>query len=211
LLDHLAAKFVESGWSIKSLHRTIMLSATYQQGSQGSRELVERDPDNLLWGRTNPRRLEAEAIRDSLLAVAGRLDPARGGPPIRDFNTPRRTLYVMTIRSDRSTFRDLFDAADPTAMVEQRTNSTVAPQALFMLNHPFVVEQTRLLAQRAEKLAGDDEKRIAQLYELLFGRPPSAEETAAGSAILKQFGGTASAWEAYCQVLLCTNEFIFVE
>jgi hypothetical protein len=213
LLDWLAAKLVDSGWSIKALHRTIMLSATYQQSSQGAKELVERDPDNLLWGRMNRRRLEAEAIRDSLLAAAGKLDPARGGPPIRDFNTPRRTLYVMTIRSDRSTFRDLFDAADPTAIIDQRINSTVAPQALFMLNHPFAIEQTRLLAQRAEKLAGDDAERIAQLYELLFARPPSADETAAGQAILAQFrrDKPAAAWEAYCQVLVCANEFLFVD
>ena len=91
----------------------------------------------------NRRRLESEAIRDSLLAVAGRLDPTMGGPSYRDFNVPRRTLYLMTIRSDRSSFGPLFDAADSTAMVDTRVVSTVAPQALFLLNNPFVLDAGR--------------------------------------------------------------------
>src|SRR5262249_10518877 len=112
LLDWLARRFVESGWSIKALHRLIMLSATYQQSSLASAETVKADPDNRLFGRMARRRLESEAIRDALLAVGGRLDTTMGGPSVRDFAAPRRTVYLMTIRSDRSSFGPLFDAAD---------------------------------------------------------------------------------------------------
>ncbi len=99
LLDHLAAKFVESGWSVKAMHRLIMLSATYQQGSKGSADGVAKDPENLLVGRANRQLLEAEAIRDSLLAVSGRLDAARGGAPFTDVAVPRRTIYLMSART----------------------------------------------------------------------------------------------------------------
>src|SRR5262249_35195403 len=120
LLDYLARQFVQSGWSIKKMHRAIMLSAAYGQSSEADEKTRKADPDNRLFGRMNGRRLEAEAIRDSLLAVAGRLDARRRGPAVRDFSSPRRTLYLMTIRSDRSGFRPLFDVADSTAPVEKR-------------------------------------------------------------------------------------------
>ena len=137
LLDWLATRFVKSGWSVKAMHRTLMLSATYRQSSTPEAETLKADPDNLLFGRMNRRRLEAEAIRDNLLAVSGRLDRKQGGPAVRHFNSPRRTVYLMTVRSDRSGFGPLFDVADPTAPIDRRTVSTVAPQALFLLNHPF--------------------------------------------------------------------------
>src|SRR5581483_12428477 len=104
------------------------------------------DPDNRLWGRQNRRPLEAEALRDALLAVAGRLDRTMGGVADRDLLKPRRSVYQMTVRSDRSGFGPLFDAADPTAPVDRRTISTVAPQALFLLNHPLAKEQAKALA-----------------------------------------------------------------
>ena len=137
LLDYLAATFVEDGWSLKKLHRRILLSATYRQSSDADERTRNVDPDNHHFGCYSRHRLEAEAIRDSLLAVAGKLDSTRGGIATRDFNSPRRTLYLMTIRSDRTGFGPLFDAADSTAPVSVRTVSTVAPQALFLLNHPF--------------------------------------------------------------------------
>ncbi len=139
LLDFLASDFVRSDWSIKHMHRLLLLSATYQQASDSEPDTFKSDPDNLLLGRMNRRRLEAEALRDSVLAVSGRLDRTAGGPAVRDFAAPRRTLYLTTIRSDRSGFGPLFDTADPTAPVEKRTISTVAPQALFLLNHPFML------------------------------------------------------------------------
>jgi hypothetical protein len=215
LLDYLARQFVQSGWSIKKMHRTIMLSAAYRQSSEADEKTRMSDPDNRLFGRMKRRRLEAEAIRDSLLAVAGRLDATRGGPAVRDFSSPRRTLYLMTIRSDRSGFRPLFDVADSTAPVEKRLVSTVAPQALFLLNHPFVLEQTKALTERILRKERPDAERIRTTYLMLFGRPPGAEEIEIGQAFLararRSAKTTKAAWEEYCQVLLCTNEFIYVD
>jgi hypothetical protein len=216
LLDYLADLLVKSGWSLKELHRAIMLSAVYQQSSVAPEESLKADPDNRLLGRMNRQRLEAEAVRDSLLAVSGRLDRTPGGPATRDFNTTRRTLYFMTIRSDRTSFRELFDAADPTAIIDRRTVSTVAPQALFLLNHPFALEQAKALAQRVlRERPTDDPGKVARLYVLLFGRPPSERETQIGLAALardrESTKAIALAWEEYCQVLLCTNEFIYVD
>ncbi|MEO7299981.1 MAG: DUF1549 and DUF1553 domain-containing protein [Verrucomicrobiota bacterium] len=249
LLDFLANEFVKSGWSIKAMHRAMMLSATYQQsssiGAQASRLRVAKipdssstnssklaasklaaetpallDPENKLFGRMNRRRLESEVLRDSLLTVANKLDLAMGGPSIRDFSTNRRTLYITTIRSDRATYQFLFDAADPNAIVEKRLDSTVSPQALFLLNHPFVMAQTKTLAERVGKLEKTDEsKKIQWLYENLYGRPPSSQEIKIGGTTLAQArveenGKSDSekmAWEEYCQVLLCANEFIYVD
>jgi cytochrome c553 len=206
LLDYLADQFIRSGWSIKVMHRAIMLSATYQQGSVAAPQTLKADPENLLFGRMNRRRLEAEEIRDALLAVAGRLDRTMGGKASQDFNRPRRTLYLMTIRSDRSTFRELFDAADSTAIVDKRSESTVAPQALFLLNHPFTVEQATALAERVRHEGPHDSRSIVErLYLNLYGRPPFAREIEVGRSALEQ------GCEPYCQLLLCANEFIMID
>ena len=212
LLDWLARRFVESGWSMKAMHRAMMLSAAYQQSSRPRPQTLKADPDNHLFGRMNRRRLEAELIRDNLLAVAGRLDRSGGGPATPHFNSPRRTVYLMTVRSDRSGFRPLFDVADPTALVDKRTVSTVAPQALFLLNHPFVLAQTRALTGRLLAAGTDDRKRIEAAYGLLYGRPPTARETQVGLDFLAQADGDAPhRWQEYCQVLVCANEFIYVD
>jgi hypothetical protein len=210
LLDYLADQFVRSGWSIKAMHRLIMLSATYQQSCENERANV--DPENRLLYRMNRRRLEAEDLRDSLLATAGRLDRNMEGPSIRDFNVPRRTVYLTTIRSDRSGFRPLFDVADSTAPVDKRTVSTVAPQALFLMNNPFIMEQTAALAKRIIQGDQDGRARIQKAYNLLYGRPPKEEEVQIGLDFLQRGGGDLNrAWQEYCQVLLCANEFIYVD
>ena len=135
---------------------------------------MKTDPDNRLFGRMNRHRLEAEAVRDNLLAVSGELDTTMGGVATRDFNSGRRTLYLMTIRSDRSGFGPLFDAADANVSVERRTVSTVAPQALFLLNNPFLLDQTHLLAQRLAKAEPQNASaRIQAAYQLLYSRPPT--------------------------------------
>ncbi|HEV3444485.1 MAG TPA: PSD1 and planctomycete cytochrome C domain-containing protein, partial [Gemmataceae bacterium] len=215
LLDYLARYFVQSGWSMKAMHRAIMLSATYQQSSVPRKETLEADPDNLLFGRMNRRRLEAEEIRDALLAVTGRLNAEMGGRATQDFNLPRRTLYLMTIRSDRSSFRELFDAADPTAVTDKRVVSTVAPQALFLLNNPFMLGQAALLGKRlAEGQANDEANKIRRAYQLLFARDPDRREIDVGLSLLgeaRNSGARGSAaeltaWEEYAQVLLCLNE-----
>jgi hypothetical protein len=214
LLDHLAAEFVRGGWSVKRMHRTIMLSAAYQQDSRPEPRTLRADPDNLLFGRMNRRRLEAEAVRDNLLMAAGRLDRRIAGPAERNFATPRRSLYLMTVRSDRSGFGPLFDSADSTAPVEHRTVSTVAPQALFLLNNPFARRQAQALAGRIVAWAKDDRARIRRAYALLYGREPLAEEVAVGADLLAASRGRQppeKAWQEYAQVLLCANEFIYVD
>ena len=225
LLDYLASEFVRSGWSIKQMHRLILLSAAYRQSSVAPPHSLRFDPDNHLFGRMNRMRLEAEALRDNLLSVSGRLDVTMGGPAYRDFNTPRRSVYLMTIRSDRSGFGPLFDAADPTATMDHRTNSNVAPQALFLMNDPFAIAQTKTLAKRLMGAAADDPQRIATAYRLLYGRPPTSSETAIGVAFLgrmlhkpqEKSAATPNdepgmrAWQAYSQILLCANEFLYLD
>ena len=201
LLDHLALEFIKSGWSIKAMHRAIMLSATWQQSTIPDPEVLRADPENLLFTRMNRRRLESEAIRDSLLFVGNRLDRSVGGRAIRAFEAPRRTLYIMTIRSERATFQCLFDAADANTIAEKRNVSTVAPQALFLMNHPFALEQADALARRAP-----EKDRIPWLYRMLYGREPSNTEVRLGLAAAE-----SSSWADYCHVLLCANEFVYVD
>ena len=210
LLDYLSRRFIASGWSIKAMHRLVMNSAAYQQSATTPAESRKLDPENRLFGRMNRRRLESEPLRDSLLSVAGRLDSAMGGPSYRDFNVPRRTLYLMTIRSDRSSFGPLFDAADATAMVDKRVVSTVAPQALFLLNNPFVLDQAKAFAERVRREAGTTEARIDRAYRLAYGRPASRQEIEVGRGIVGT-GDDATDWAAYAQALLCNNEFIFAD
>ena len=216
LLDYLAHQFIQSGWSLKAMHRLIMLSAVYQQSSAPNSETLRADADNKLLGRMNRRRLEAEPLRDSLLAVGGDLDYLMGGPAIRELDNHRRTLYLMTIRSDRSNYRMLFDAADPVGIVEKRVDSTVAPQALFLLNHPFALAQARRLAERlAREAPGDGRGKIEWLYQLLYSRPPSPEEINIGlralSSTSSSGASSSEAWDQYCQALLCANEFVYVD
>jgi hypothetical protein len=193
------------------MHRLILLSATYQQSSEAAEETFKSDPDNHLFGRMNRRRLEAETLRDSMLSASGRLDRMMGGPAVRDFGSPRRTLYLMTIRSDRSGFGPLFDTADPTAPVDKRTISTVAPQALFLLNNPFVLEQTRTLARRVVTATKEMSSQLDYAYRLLYGRPPTPQEITIGRDFLKRSRGGEQAWQEYGEVLLCANEFIYVD
>jgi mono/diheme cytochrome c family protein len=226
LLDWLAWQFMHNGWSVKKMQRTIMLSATYQQSSIGAPQTVQKDPDNRLFGHMNRFRLESESIRDNLLAVAGRLDSSMGGIATQDFNSSRRTLYVMTIRSDRSGFGPLFDVADSTASVEKRASSTVAPQALFLLNSPFVLDIAKSVARRLlQEVPSGETKRIDRAYRLLYGRPPTTDETRIGLAYLLRVRRSLQAevagaylpdwdqkcWQAYAQVLLCANEFIYID
>ncbi len=220
LLDYLACEFVKSGWSIKALHRAIMLSAVYQQSSSPDPATLKADPDNLMFGHFNRQRLEAEALRDSLLAAAGKLDLTISGPSTNSLNSNRRTLYLTTIRSDRANYQALFDVADSTAIVEKRLNSTVSPQALFMLNNPFVLAQCKSLAERAQKEGPKETgKKVDWLYRLLYARPATSEEIKIALKVLSKAAngrwGEATdepgLWQQYCQVLLCANEFIYVD
>jgi hypothetical protein len=209
LLDYLARTFVDDGWSPKKLHRRILLSATYRQSAAADPKVIAADPDNRLWGRHSRHRLEAEAIRDSLLEVAGKLDPARGGPSVKDFDSPRRTLYLTTVRSDRTGFGPLFDVADSTAPVDRRTVSTVAPQALFLMNHPFVRRQAEAFADRVLSQSATEDGRLDYAHRVAFGRPPTDEERKLGHEVVKPGGRTA--WAEWCHLLMQANEFVTVE
>jgi cytochrome c553 len=214
LLDWLAARFVADGWSLKKLHRRIMLSATFRQASVVPREQVTRDPDNRWVGRYGARRLEAEAIRDAMIFVSGRLDSRSRGPAGEDLATSRRSLYVQTARWDRSNFAMLFDAANPDASTEKRLVSTVAPQALLFLNHAFVLAQARHLAERLAREAPEDETaRIERAYLLLFSRPVASAELEVCRAFLARIGrsDSAKAWADLAHVLLCSNEFVHLD
>ncbi|MCS6775780.1 MAG: DUF1553 domain-containing protein, partial [Chloroherpetonaceae bacterium] len=215
LLDWLASELIRQGWSLKRMHRLMLLSSVYRQASTG-RSGLKVDPDNRLLWRMPRRRLEAEAIRDSLLAVSGKLDRRMGGPAERALDVPRRTLYLMTVRSDNGDFRALFDGADPSAPTERRGESIVASQALFLLNHPFVREAARALAERVLMEAGGDVRGgVHRMYLWLYGRPPSPEEVVMGQEFVQRAAVRAEsamdAWGDYAHLLLCANEFLYVD
>jgi len=197
-------------WSVKAMHRIIMLSSTYQQSSSASAETLKTDAGNDLFSRFNRQRLSAEEMRDSLLMAAGGLDRAEGGPSIAELTAPRRTLYVTTVRSNRATYQMLFDGADPGGIVEKRTDSVVAPQALWLLNSPFALAQAEGLTRRMEKEAhGDRAPRIAWLYNQLFGREPKPEEITLCETLLKS--DDSKYWFQLCQMLLSSNEFAYID
>jgi hypothetical protein len=211
LLDYLAIQFMKSGWSIKAMHRMMMLSATYQQASLGDPATVKADPENILLGRMPRRRLDAEELRDSLLAVSGGLDASLGGPAVKELTSPRRSIYLLMVRSDRSNYRMLFDAPDPNSMAEKRIDSTVAPQALFLLNHPMALERTMALAQLSMQRGRDTRERVNWLYQTLYARPAEDFEVRLADSIVVNPNDERIAWESYCQVLLCSNELIYVD
>jgi hypothetical protein len=218
LLDWLAWQFMEDGWSLKKLHRLIVLSRTYQQGSGDNPAAARVDPENRLLWRANRRRLDFEALRDGLLAVSGRLDRRAGGAPVDITRAPflaRRTVYGFIDRQNLPGLFRTFDFASPDATSPQRHQTTVPQQALFLMNHPFVLEQARALLGRPE-LSGDlpPEKRIRRLYRRVLGRDADADEIALARAFVSrpaELAGGLNAWEQYAQVLLLTNEFAFVD
>jgi hypothetical protein len=180
LLDYLAWRFMEDGWSIKKLHKLILMSSVYQQKSDMDAEYARLDPMNDLYWRMNRRRLELEPMRDTLLAVSGAIDLKLGGQPQdileRPFK-PRRTIYGFIDRQNLPGMFRTFDLATPDSTSPQRFSTTVPQQALFMMNGPFVIEQTRHLLQRPEvKSASSVEKKIQRLYEIALQRAPEADE-----------------------------------
>jgi hypothetical protein len=215
LLDHLATSFMRDGWSLKSLHRRIMLSHAYRQASADRPECRRVDPENALLWRMNRRRLDFEATRDALLAASGRLDAAIGGPSVQGVAAPsnvRRTLYGFVDRLNLPGLYRTFDFPDPNATSPRRDRTTVAPQALFLMNHPFVLEASRRVLGRAD-VAGErtTADRVGRLYRILYGRAPDADEVRLGSAYLDREPASAAAWERYVQALLLANEFVFVD
>ncbi|MCH8922401.1 MAG: PSD1 domain-containing protein [Planctomycetes bacterium] len=218
LLDYLAWRLSRGGWSIKDLHRRIMLSAVYQQTSVDRPDARKIDPENRLLWRMNRRRLEFEAMRDALLSVAGRLDPMMGGKPVDIYRAPfrpRRSVYGMIDRQDLPGLLRVFDFASPDQSSPRRPRTIVPQQALFFMNSPFVIQQAEALAARPE-VAGesDSTKRVAAIYQIVLTRTPSADESAAAVKFVsaaKTSSGGLSPWVQYAQLLMLTNEFMFVD
>jgi hypothetical protein len=216
LLDYLASRLVEQRWSLKALHREIVLSATYQLSSAYSERNFAADPDNRLLWRANRQRLDAEALRDALLYVSGSLDPTVGGPSVElTKENRRRTVYSKISRHKPDVFLGLFDFPHATITSEQRNVTNVPLQQLFFLNSDVIHVQSERLAQRLCGAAPDDAARIQQAYRLLFGRLPTSSELETGLEFLRSNredpSETASVWKQYAQVLLSSNEFSFVD
>jgi mono/diheme cytochrome c family protein len=214
LLDWLASRFVESGWSVKQLHRLIVTSRTYRQTSTATTELMKSDPENRLIGRMSRKRLTWEGLRDNLLVSAGRLDPSVGGRSVDVFSSPfttRRAVYGFIDRQNLpGTFRS-FDMALPDTHAPQRFTTTVPQQALFLMNSPFVLEQARALSARTD--GPDPAQRIAGLYRLAYSRSPTTDEVSLASEYVKAPAEKTglTPWDQLAQVLLLSNEFAFVD
>jgi hypothetical protein len=215
LLDYLADEFVRQGWSLKKLHRSIVLSAAYRQRSEHRPDAAAVDPENRLLWMFPRQRLDFEATRDSLLAIAGRLDKTVGGPSVTNNLTAagrRRTLYTHLDRLNVPGLLRTFDFPTPDATSPERTGTTIAPQALFLMNHPLVDASAREVVQRPDvaKLT-ESRARIERIHRLLFARPPSADECALAESYLAAEDNRESAWQRYVHALMQTNEFVTID
>ncbi len=225
LLDWLAARFVESGWSIKALHRLIMLSAAYRQSSRFDERAADVDSeDRLLW-RFTPQRLDAETLRDTMLAVSGKINVQTGGPSFRPFTTTefnatfyhpfdrdapefnRRTVYRMNIISGKEPLLDVFDCPDPSVKTPRRGVTTTPLQALTLMNSSFVQRQSTALAERASSADnGDLSKAVQTAYGLALGREPNEDELRLATEAARERG-----LRHVCWALLNSSEFIYVQ
>jgi hypothetical protein len=225
LLDWLAAEFVDGGWSVKRLHRLLLTSAAYRQSSKASAEALAKDPDNRLFSRMNRVRLEGEAVRDSLLAVSGRLNGGMGGPGVfppvtgdalRDAKVwpvspdprdhVRRSVYVFARRNLRFPFLEAFDLPDSNLSCPKRERSTTAPQALALLNDADVLTAARALAARVSAEAPAEEERVALAYRLALGRRPSEAEMRLARDFLRE-----APLSELCRALFNLNEFVYLD
>lgn len=224
LLDWLASEFMENGWSLKWLHRTILQSATYQQSSRPRKSALAKDAGSRWLWRFPPRRLEAEAIRDCVLQLSGKLNLQTGGPgfllfkvdrenvhhyfPLEKFEPKhfRRMIYMTKIRQEQDEVFGVFDCPDGGQTIPTRSRSTTALQALNLLNSKFMLEQAGFLAERIEAEAGDDTNRqIHLLFELAYSRLPTDDELSDVAEFVEQFG-----LKAFCRILFNSNEFLFM-
>jgi hypothetical protein len=231
LLDHLAVTFVENGLSVKKLIRTIVLSRAYQLSSQFDEHNFEADPDNVLVWRMPKHRLEAEALRDTMLALAGRLDftPPKGSPVARggegnisfrfrgagpggdgSATDTHRTVYTAIVRDGLPEMLTVFDFPDPSLIIGERATTTIPAQALYLLNNPFVIRQAEGLADRLLTSGDDDAGKLTRCYQLCYSRPPSARELSNAQKFIEEYGRThsrRSTWAALCQALFASAEF----
>jgi cytochrome c553 len=239
LLDWLAVKFVEKQWSMKEMHRLMMLSNTYQMSTKYDAEAAEADPENTLLWRANRRRLEAEPIRDAVMAVSGDLDLSMGGTLLTykdrqyasdtekrgsvDYDRNRRAVYIPVVRSSMYEVFQAFDMPGPATSSGDRAATVVAPQALFMMNGTVVLKHTRTMAEQLLKRTDlDDAGRIRDAYERALARPPSAKEIDGALSFIAQVDRAMEArktdpverrtfaWQSFCKALLSSNEFIYL-
>ena len=215
LLDNLALKFTNNVWSVKTLIREIVLSRTYQLSSLSE---PNDDPENRLLSRANRKRLEAESIRDTALVISGTLNSQRGGNTLSNpgqydlnykFNTLRRSIYVPWFRNSMLDLFEVFDAANPNLVVGKRPVTNLPTQALFLMNSPFIHEQSQLTAKRLIQ----NQATIAHAYQLILCRPPSASELASTENFLSQFAPLEQkeAWTQICQTLFACVDFRFLD
>jgi hypothetical protein len=214
LLDWLAVRFMAQGWSVKALVREMVLSATYRQSSLAGDSQAAQDSSNELLSHMRRRRLTVEQWRDAVLFVAGDLE--EGGGQSLELDDPanhRRTVYGRISRLKLDDLLMQFDYPDANVHAEKRSVSTTATQKLFMLNSPFVLAQAKALAKRVTAASDSSmESRIEGAYALLFSRPPSPREVDLAVAFLrKPDGGEMTRWEQYAQLLLITNEMLYVD
>jgi hypothetical protein len=239
LLDYLTAEFIRHGWSIKWLHRHILLSKTYQLASSAPAELLMKDPANVWLGRFPRRRLDAEALRDALLAVGGNLDRSRPSvhpfPPIQSWGwtqhapfkqvypSNHRSVYLMTQRFQKHPFLALFDGPDTNVSTGRRTESLLPLQALYLMNDPFVRAQAEGFARRLLEHSADSAERIAWAHRVAWGRPAAVSDVERGVDYVSRYteelrhAGTPGerveieAWTSYARVMLTASEFVFVD
>lgn len=239
LLDALARSFIQSGWSIKSLHRQIVLSAVYQLDSVSSPQQAHSDEANRFYWRFDRQRMDAEAFRDSILAVSGTLEPGNGGRhpfpateklkftqgnPFNDvYDNNRRSVYLMTPRLNKHPWMALYDGADPNKSTEQRASSTVALQALAMMNGAFVREKSEALARRIMASTLDPQGRVQEAYELVLSRSVESAEITEVLDYLTRYqadvlaegrsaaDAEALAWTSLARILLSSNEFVSID
>ncbi len=234
LLDYIAVSFADNGWSVKKLIRAIVLSRAYQLSSQFDAKDFEADPDDVLVWRMPKRRLEAEALRDTMLALSGRLDsaPPKGSPiepggegniafRFRLLGDPsmtdmHRTVYLPIVRDQVPDVLTLFDFPDPSLLIGERPTTTIPAQSLYLMNNPFVIRQAEGLAEKllAGEGEGDDAARLTRAYLLCYSRPPSEKEMKKAHEFLEEYGKKQSrraTWTALCQALFCSAELRSIE
>jgi hypothetical protein len=221
LLDWLATRFVEDGWSVKRLHKRMMLSAAYQQSGDAQLELIQADPENRLLGRASRKRADFEYLRDGILAVSGKLDRTLYGRSVDLFARPyttRRSVYAFVDRQNLPGTLRAFDFPSPDLHSPQRPVTTVPQQALFLMNSPFVAEQAKAVTARREVAwAFTADERAKRIYRVVLGRDPSADEAKLANEFVttarksKSTAGQLGPWELFAQVLLLSNEFAFVD
>ena len=209
LLDWLASNLIEHGWSLKRMHKLMMTSETYMQSGAFDEDRATIDRENVLLWRRTPQRLEAEAIRDSMLAVSAKLDLTQFGPGTLDQNMTRRSVYFFIKRSQLIPMMMLFDWPEHLVSIGQRPVTTIAPQALMFMNSQQGCDYAVAFAERLPR--DSPEHRVREAWRLAFGRVPTEAESAASIQFLNHQADPGQAIVNLCQIILSMNEFVYVE